>query len=195
VRNAVFRRFSRRLQLAARPAATRCMTWHTDRTRIVASGIFGCSRRAIGPFTWLTFDGSYGTDRLNQRSTNFYDRGLLNTGNTDVETPGVGSLTLSTSNDQSSNSQDWRTAHFTLGSLRSTTRGAYQYEEDRFSSFGSGFNKLLVASVPDLQSGDPTQLSTGNTTSQIQNVRTMNRLDHGEPELCGQLLVQVSWPS
>ncbi len=153
--------------------------------------IFGSFSSRYRPFTWLTFDGSYGTDRLNERSTNFYDRGLLNTGNTDVETPGVGSITLGTTNDQSSNSLVGGTAHFTLGSLRSTTRGSYQYEEDRFNSFGTGFSKLLVASVPDLQSADPTQLSTGSTTSQIQNVRTMNGSVTENLNFADKYLVQV----
>ena len=75
---------------------------------------------------------------------------------------------LGSTNDQSANSQIGATSHFTLGSLRSTTRVSYLFEEDRFNSLGTGFNKLLVASVPDLQSADPTQLSTANTTSQIR---------------------------
>jgi TonB-linked SusC/RagA family outer membrane protein len=136
--------------------------------------IFGSFSSRYRPFTWLTLDGSYGTDRLNERSTNFYDRGLLNQGSTDSEVPGIGSITLASTNDQSSNSLVGSTAHFTVGQLRSTTRVSYQYEEDRFNSYGTGFSKLLVASVPDLQSADPGQLSTANTTSQIQNFRTMN---------------------
>jgi TonB-linked SusC/RagA family outer membrane protein len=136
--------------------------------------IFGSFSSRYRPFTWLTFDGAYGTDRLNDRNTNFFDRGLLNTGNTDVETPGIGSLVLGSTNDQSSNSTAGATAHFTLGSLRSTTRASYLYEEDRFNSFGTGFSQLLVASVPDLQAANPAQLCLGCTTSSIQNTRTMN---------------------
>jgi TonB-linked SusC/RagA family outer membrane protein len=136
--------------------------------------LFGSFTARYRPYTWLNFDGAYGTDRLNDRTSNFYDRGLLNQANTDIETPGVGSLALASTNDQSSNSQIGATAHFSLGDLHSTTRGAYLYEDTRNNSFGSGFTKLLVASVPDLQSGDPTQLSAANTLSNIQNVRTMN---------------------
>ncbi len=153
--------------------------------------IFGSFTSRYRPFTWLTFDGAYGTDRLNQRSTNFYDRGLLSTNNTDVETPSPGSISLGSTNDQSSNSQVGSTAHFTLGSLRSTTRVSYQYEEDRYTTSGTGFNKLLVASVPDLQSGDPTQISTGTTTSQIQNVRTMNGAVTENLNFADKYLVQV----
>jgi TonB-linked SusC/RagA family outer membrane protein len=136
--------------------------------------IFGSFTARYRPFTWLSFDGSYGTDRLNDKTTNFYDRGLLNQNNTDVETPGVGSLALASANNVSSNSQIGGTARFSLGDLHSTTRLAYLYEDTRNSSFGSGFSKLLVASVPDLQSGDPLQISALNTLSNIQNIRTMN---------------------
>ena len=153
--------------------------------------IFGSFSSRYRPFTWLTFDGAYGTDRLNERSTDFYDRGLLGS-NTDVETPDVGSITLASTNDQSSNSQVGSTAHFTLGSLRSTTRVSYQYEEDRYTSFGTGFSKLLVASVPDLQAADPSQLLTGTTTaSVIQNVRTMNGAVTENLNFADKYLVQV----
>ena len=153
--------------------------------------IFGSFTARYRPFTWLNFDGSYGTDRLNDKSTDFYDRGLLNQGNTDVETPGVGSLALASINNTSSNSQIGGTAHFSLGDLHSTTRVAYLYEDTRNSSFGSGFSKLLVASVPDLQSGDPVQLSTLNTISNIQNVRTMNASATQNLNFADKYLVQL----
>ena len=122
------------------------------------------------PFTWLTFDGSYGTDRLNQRSSNFLDRGLIG-GNTVVETQTTGSLALAQNNNQSSNSQASALANWTLGSLHSATRLAYQYEEERNNSFNTSAATLKVASVPDLQGGDPTTL---NASSTIQNTRTLN---------------------
>ena len=129
------------------------------------------------PFSWLTVDGSYGTDRLDQRVSNFYDRGLL-AGNTDVETPGTGSLAINTVNTVASNSQANATANFTLGKLHSTTRGTYLYEEERNNAFGIGFSKLVVGSVPDVQAADPTALTasgdgTGNGSA-IQQIRTLN---------------------
>jgi TonB-linked SusC/RagA family outer membrane protein len=153
--------------------------------------IFGSFSARYRPFSWLTFDGAYGTDRLNQRTTNFYDRGLLSQSNTDVETPGVGSIVLGSTNNQASNSQLGATTHFTLGQLRSTTRASYLYEDDRNNTFGTGFSKLLVASVPDLQAGDPLQLSTGNTTSTIQNTRTMNGSITENLNFADRYLVQV----
>jgi TonB-linked SusC/RagA family outer membrane protein len=153
--------------------------------------IFGSFSARYRPFTWLAFDGAYGTDRLNDRNSNFFDRGLLSTSNTDVETPSNGDLRLGSSNDQSSNSQAGATAHFTLGSLRSTTRASYLYEEDRYAAFGAGFSKLLVASVPDLQSADPVQLNTGVTTSSIQNTRTQNGSVTENINFADRYLVQV----
>ena len=153
--------------------------------------IFGSFTARYRPYTWLGFDGSYGTDRLNDRTSNFYDRGLLNQNNTDVETPGQGSLALASANNVSSNSQIGGTARFSLGDLHSTTRLAYLFEDTRNSSFGSGFTKLLVASVPDLQSGDPLQLSGLNTLSNIQNIRTMNGSVTQNLNYADKYLIQV----
>ncbi|MBA3656187.1 MAG: SusC/RagA family TonB-linked outer membrane protein [Gemmatimonadaceae bacterium] len=122
------------------------------------------------PWEWLNIDGSYGTDRLNLRESNFYDRGKL-TSNTSLETPGPGSLGLFTANNTASNTQGNVTTNFQFGQLRSTTRATYLYEDERNYNFGTSTSKLLVGSVPDLQSADPTQLST---SSIIQPIRTMN---------------------
>jgi TonB-linked SusC/RagA family outer membrane protein len=130
------------------------------------------------PFGWLTVDGSYGTDRLDQRVSNFFDRGLLSETATDVETPGPGSLSLQTLNQVASNSQVNATTNFSLGQLHSTTRATYLYEEEANNSFGIGFSKLVVGSVPDVQAADPTSITaTGDGVtngSVIQKIRTLN---------------------
>ncbi|HEU4879107.1 MAG TPA: hypothetical protein VFT21_06630, partial [Gemmatimonadaceae bacterium] len=140
-------------------------SYNDRRERIIGS--FSARYR---PFGWLTFDGNYGTDRLNQRVSNFLDRGLVG-GNTVVESQTQGTLALNTSNNQASNSQVSGLANFTLGDLHSATRATYQYEEERNNTFNTSTGALKVASVPDLQSGDPTTL---NATSNIQTIRTMN---------------------
>lgn len=140
-------------------------SYNDRRERIIGS--FSARYR---PFGWLTFDGNYGTDRLNQRVSNFLDRGLVG-GNTVVESQTQGTLALNTSNNQASNSQISGLANFTLGDLHSATRATYQYEEERNNTFNTSTGALKVASVPDLQSGDPTTL---NATSNIQTIRTMN---------------------
>jgi TonB-linked SusC/RagA family outer membrane protein len=143
---------------------------YNDRRERIFGSIVGRWR----PFSWINFDASYGTDRLNERTTNFYDRGLLSQNNTDVETPGVGSLVLQNTANASANSQVGANLKFDLGQLHSTTRVAYLYEDSRDNFNSTGFSKLLVASVPDLQAADPSQLSGTNTTSSIENIRTMN---------------------
>lgn len=140
-------------------------SYNDRRERIIAS--FSARYR---PFSWLTLDGAYGTDRLNQRVSNFLDRGLIGT-NTTTESETPGSLALNTTNNQASNTQANATTNFTLGKLHSTTRLTYLFEDERNNTFNTTTSKLLVASVPDLQAGDPSTLVGGST---IQNVRTMN---------------------
>ncbi len=140
-------------------------SYNDRRERIIGS--FSARYR---PFGWLTFDGSYGTDRLNNRVTNFLDRGLVGS-NTDVEDQSSGSLRLDSYNNQASNSQISSLASFSLGQLRSATRATYQYEEERNNYFITSSTTLKVASVPDLQGADPTTLSA---SSNIENIRTIN---------------------
>ncbi|HEX6575426.1 MAG TPA: TonB-dependent receptor plug domain-containing protein, partial [Gemmatimonadaceae bacterium] len=140
-------------------------SYNDRRERIIGS--FSARYR---PFGWLTFDGSYGTDRLNQRVNNFVDRGLVGS-NTVVENETSGSLALTQNNNQASNSQASALATFSLGKLHSATRGTYQYEEERNNTFATTSSALKVASVPDLQGADPTTL---NANSTIQNIRTIN---------------------
>jgi len=140
-------------------------SYNDRRERII--GAFSARYR---PWTWLTFDGSYGTDRLNQRVSNFLDRGLVGT-NTTVENQTSGSLSLNTNNNQASNSQASALTNFTLGALHSATRFTYQFEDERDNNFNTGASTLKVASVPDLQGADPTTLVANST---IQNIRTQN---------------------
>jgi TonB-linked SusC/RagA family outer membrane protein len=140
-------------------------SYNDRRERIIGS--FSARYR---PFNWLTFDGSYGTDRLNQRVNNFLDRGLIG-GNTVVENETTGSLRLDQNNNQAANSQASALATFGLGQLHSATRLTYQYEEERNNTFFTTSSALKVASVPDLQGADPATLQAN---SSIQNIRTIN---------------------
>lgn len=140
-------------------------SYNDRRERIIGS--FSARYR---PFGWLAFEGSYGTDRLNRRESNFLDRGLIG-GNTTNESETPGGLSLNTDNNQSSNSQASALANFNFGGLHSVTRLTYQYEDERNNNFTTATTKLLVASVPDLQAGDPTTLVAGST---IENIRTIN---------------------
>ncbi len=134
--------------------------------------IIGSFSGRYRPFGWLTFDAGYGTDRLNDRSSNFLDRGLIG-GNTTTEQQTTGSLALGTTNNQAANSQVSGLANFSLGQLHSATRATYQYEEERnvFFNTSSGSSGLKVASVPDLNAADA---STINASSSTQTIRTLN---------------------
>jgi TonB-linked SusC/RagA family outer membrane protein len=132
--------------------------------------IIGSFSGRYRPFGWLTYYAGYGTDRLNERVSNFLDRGLVGS-NTTTESQTTGSLALNTTNNQSSNSQVSGLANFSLGQLHSATRLTYQYEEERNNAFNTSSGTLKVASVPDLQSADPTTLAA---SSSIQTIRTMN---------------------
>jgi len=132
--------------------------------------IIGNFSARFRPFTWLTFDGSYGTDRLNQRVNNFLDRGLVGS-NTTTQNETSGSLRIDQNNNQASNSQASALANFSLGQLHSATRATYQFEDERNNTFFTSSSALKVASVPDLQGADP---ATVNANSSIVNIRTMN---------------------
>lgn len=151
-------------------------SYNDRRERIIGS--FSARYR---PFGWLTFDGSYGTDRLNQRVNNFLDRGLVGS-NTVVENQTSGSILLSQNNNQSSNSQASALASFGLGELHSATRLTYQYEEERNNSFSTSAGSLKVASVPDLQGADPTTLNANSSIQKIltQNVNVVENLNFGD---------------
>ncbi|MEO7368650.1 MAG: TonB-dependent receptor plug domain-containing protein, partial [Gemmatimonadaceae bacterium] len=140
-------------------------SYNDRRERIIGS--FSARYR---PFSWFTIDGGYGTDRLNRRVSNFLDRGLIGS-NTTTESQSTGSLALNTTNNQSSNSQVSGLANFSLGQLHSATRATYQYEDERNVFFNTSVGQLKVASVPDIQAGDPAQLFA---TSSIQNIRTQD---------------------
>ncbi|MGH9420814.1 MAG: hypothetical protein ACRD3J_12630, partial [Thermoanaerobaculia bacterium] len=106
----------------------------------------------------------------NDRSENFLDRGLIG-GNTTTPSQTTGSVSLNTANNQSSNSQASGLVNWSLGQLHSATRGTWEYEEERNNSFGTSAGQLKIASVPDLNAGDPLQLSA---SSHIETIRTVN---------------------
>ena len=132
--------------------------------------IIGAFSARYRPFGWLTIDGSYGTDRFNQRQSNFLDRGLVGT-NTTTEDETTGQRALATNASQASNSQVSALTNFTLGQLRSATRLTYQYEDQRDNFFQTAGGPLKVASVPDLQAADPSTLVAADS---VMNIRTIN---------------------
>ena len=137
--------------------------------------LFGSFTGRYRPTGWLTLDASYGTDRLNQRSNNYYARDLLDPNNTDEETPDRGNFRIQTANNVASNTQVNATTNFQFSQLRSTTRLTYLYEDEIRRDFGSQTGILSVFGIPNFdaapQSGSSAQDSIG---SHLFTIKTLN---------------------
>jgi TonB-linked SusC/RagA family outer membrane protein len=119
------------------------------------------------PTSWLRLEGSYGTDRLNSKTTDYRFRGYLN----DAGTATNGYYSIASGMNVAENSQLNATATklFPWGVL-STTRLAYLVEtldQLRDSTRGS---RLNVTAVPDLAALDPTQLVTSSETQAARTI-------------------------
>lgn len=119
------------------------------------------------PTDWLRFEGSYGTDRSNRRTSNYVFRGY----ETEGGEPGPGSMRLDHAADVATNSQLNATASKTFGELSSTTRLAYIYETERNESFYSNGQRFIVGDTPDLDALNPDYVTIGSSQ---QTLRTEN---------------------
>jgi TonB-linked SusC/RagA family outer membrane protein len=120
------------------------------------------------PTSWLRLEASYGTDRLNSKTTDYRFRGYLN----DAGTATNGYYSIGSGLNVAQNTQLNGTVTKLLPfSTLSTTRLAYLVEtldQLRDSTRGS---KLNVTAVPDLAALDPTQIVT---SSENQTARTID---------------------
>ncbi|MDB4879527.1 MAG: hypothetical protein JWL60_973 [Gemmatimonadetes bacterium] len=119
------------------------------------------------PFSWLRLEGSYGTDRLNSKTSDYRFRGYLNSSGTTTN----GYYSIGSGQNVAENSQINATATklFPFSTL-STTRLAYLVEtvdELRDSTRGS---KLNVTAVPDLAALDPLQLVTSSAATTARTI-------------------------
>ncbi|MBA3890597.1 MAG: SusC/RagA family TonB-linked outer membrane protein [Gemmatimonadaceae bacterium] len=132
--------------------------------------ILGSFSLRYRPTDWLRLESSYGTDRLNQRVSDYFARGLL----TDGGTPGQGSLFKSTANNVGANAQINATAtKMWFENTLSTTRVAYLVEREDNSFFSANSSKLNVTATPDLGAGDRTQLSVDSQEIQTRTINYM----------------------
>jgi TonB-linked SusC/RagA family outer membrane protein len=132
--------------------------------------ILGSFSLRYRPTDWLRLEGSYGTDRLNARSHNYFARNLLTAGGT----PSQGSLTKTTDNNVGSNAQMNATAtKMFFENMLSTTRVAYLIEREDNSFFSAGGSKLNVTATPDLGAADRTQLSIDSFEAQTRTINYM----------------------
>jgi len=138
--------------------------------------ILGSLSGRYRPFTWLKFEASYGTDRLNERNRFYQFRGFLNEGGS----PSQGSLQIDKNNNLGENTQLNATAtKLFFGSVNSTTRAAYLVERSENESSSASGSKFNVTDVPDLAALDPTQTSvnSGLTTSRTIDYLVSQTLD------------------
>jgi TonB-linked SusC/RagA family outer membrane protein len=130
--------------------------------------ILGSFSGRYRPTSWLRLEGSYGTDRLNRRDTDYRFRGYLS----DAGVPQGGFYGYNTGLNVAENTQLNATAtKLFLGSVLSTTRLAYLVETvDSTGSAASG-RKLNVTGVTDLQALDIAQSSI---SSNFRSARTVD---------------------
>ncbi|MBA3891239.1 MAG: TonB-dependent receptor plug domain-containing protein, partial [Gemmatimonadaceae bacterium] len=132
--------------------------------------ILGSFSLRYRPTDWLRLESSYGTDRLNQRVSDYFARGLLGAGGT----PGQGSLAKSTVNNVGANAQVNATAtKMWFENTLSTTRLAYLIEREDNSFFSAGGSKLNVTATPDLGAAERTQLSIDSFEEQTRTINYM----------------------
>ncbi len=115
--------------------------------------IIGSASLRYRPVEWLRLEGSYGTDRLNRRETDYGRRGILGEQGQALD----GDLSRFTQNIISDNMLTSATATKQFGPVLSTTRFGYVYEQGRLAQFTAGGSKLNVNAVPDLDALDPLQ--------------------------------------
>ena len=121
--------------------------------------LLGAFAARYRPTDWLRVEASYGTDRLNERNTDYRFRGYLSA----TGIPQNGFYGISTNNNVAENSQINTTAtKLFLGNVLSTTRLAYLVETEDRNSQGVSGRKLNVTGVQDLQALDPSQTSLGS---------------------------------
>jgi TonB-linked SusC/RagA family outer membrane protein len=130
--------------------------------------ILGSFSGRYRPTSWLRLEGSYGTDRLNRRDTDYRFRGYLS----DAGVPQNGFYGYNTQMNVAQNTQLNATAtKLFFGNILSTTRLAYLVElADSTGSNASG-RKLNITGVTDLQALDPAQISI---SSEVQAARTVD---------------------
>jgi TonB-linked SusC/RagA family outer membrane protein len=127
----------------------------------------GAASARYRPLSWLNLDANYGTDRLAGRERTYNFKGYQ----TAIGTPGTGFLFRNGRNDASWNGQVAATAvgNF-FNAINTTTRIASIYEQRRGNYFGATTSRLNVLRVPDLDAGDPSQLSVTSDDQLEKNV-------------------------
>ncbi|MEK7240006.1 MAG: SusC/RagA family TonB-linked outer membrane protein [Gemmatimonadota bacterium] len=150
------------------------------RERMIGSGVI-----RYRPFTWLSFDATYGTDRLNTGNQNYLKRGTFSSGALNTTLNG----TYSTYANRAANSNTTINTNVAKawGNLISSTRITYLQEISNTYDQSANTTKLNI-DLPTINGGDP--VSTGASSSQTL-VRSENYFVTQQLNFKDRYLMQV----
>ncbi|MDB4908810.1 MAG: hypothetical protein JWO05_3594 [Gemmatimonadetes bacterium] len=126
--------------------------------------MFGSFTGRYRPTTWLTVDGTYGTDRLNTNNTNYAFKGFL----TDQGVPGNGTYGESFFRSTNQNTQLNATSSNHWRALKSTTRLTYLLEDTYQAQQAATSGKINV-DLPTINAGDPSQNAQSSSQQTVRS--------------------------
>jgi TonB-linked SusC/RagA family outer membrane protein len=106
----------------------------------------GSFRGRWRPFEWLSFESSFGYDRNAENDRSYTAKGTLNADGT----PGLGSLSVSNSADESYNGGLSASLQRTLGQLELRLKAAGTIEDDSYNSATASGGSFASLNVPEL---------------------------------------------
>ena len=126
------------------------------------------------PFGWLDFNGNVSYDRNNGTSFFQRDKGFRTTGGAPSQP--LGTVNLSTNNDQSVNTGIDGSAHRTFGDFTTRLTAGYLYEQQDFFSTNQSGNTLAVPGLYTTNSATA-GYSIGSTTQSVRSLGMRSGFD------------------
>jgi TonB-linked SusC/RagA family outer membrane protein len=129
------------------------------RERLLGSGVV-----RYRPFTWLSFDATYGTDHLNTSTQNYLPRGTFSSSAANILLPGTYAVNANRSNNANTTvntniQKQW-------GNLRSGSRITYLKETNNAFNTASNTTKLNI-DLPTINGGDPASTAASSSQQEI----------------------------
>jgi len=134
---------------------------HFRRERMIGSGVI-----RYRPSTWLSFDATYGTDRLNTGNANYLKRGTFSGGAPNTLLNGTYSVQANRA--QNANTTVNANVARQWGDLSSSTRVTYLQEISNTFNTASNTAKLNI-DLPTINGGDPTFTGASSSQTVIQS--------------------------
>ena len=158
-----------------------------ERYQLQRQRFLGSASARYRALSWLNFDANYGTDKLNSNEDTYDPKGYQAIDGT----PGNGSLSRNSDNNDAWNSQVAATAigRF-FDAINSTTRVATIYEQRREGFFQTSDSKFNVLNVPEFDAADPTKVSI---TSFDQLERNVNYLASETLDIKDRYIIDGMW--